>query len=274
VTTSALVQAERLDGFWFARLDRPDKRNALSDAMIGELLAVCGQVAADAEARALVLWGAGGNFCAGGDFDRFQELMQSSQPAGIDPIATHNRSFGTLLERVATLPVVTLGLVRGAAMGGGVGLACVMDRVIATDDAVFALPEVALGIAPAQIAPFIARRVGVARAQWLMLTAARCDAQAAQQAGLVDRVVTFAGLTSAVAEELAALARVEPAALRATKRMTLRNESAPLAGALDAAAADFAELLRSGRAREGIKAGRERRPPSWATVVPPLPEFN
>lgn len=272
--TSALVQAERRGGFWFARLNRADKRNALSEPMIGDLLAVCDQVAADTDARALVLWGAGGSFCAGGDFDRFQELMQSQRPAGVDPIATHNRIFGTLLERVATLPVATVGIVRGAAMGGGAGLACVMDRVIATDDAVFALPEVGLGLAPAQIAPFVARRIGAARAQWMMLTAARFDANAAQAAGLVDCVVTLAGLVDAVTAELAPLTRVEPAALRATKRMTVRNESMPVAAALDAAAVDFAELLRTGRAREGITAGRERRSPSWHTALPPLPEFD
>jgi enoyl-CoA hydratase/carnithine racemase len=107
-----------------------------------------------------------------------------------------------------------------------------------------------------------------------MLAAARFDASAAQSAGIVDRIVAAAGLSDAVAAELAQLARVEPAAMRATKRMARRNESAPLRTALDAAAQDFAALLRSGRASAGIDAGRERRQPPWHTEVPPLPEFN
>ena len=78
----SLVQVERRDAFWFARLNRPDKRNALSEAMIGELLALCDEVDRDPTARALVLWGAGGSFCAGGDFDRFQALMATAPPAG------------------------------------------------------------------------------------------------------------------------------------------------------------------------------------------------
>ena len=271
--TGPLVQAERRGAFWFVRLNRPDKRNALSEPMIGELIAACDAIAADHEARAMVLWGAGGSFCAGGDFDRFQELMATPAPEGLDPIVTHNRIFGTLLERIAGLPVATLGVVRGAAMGGGAGLACTLDRVIATDDAAFALPEVSLGLAPAQIAPFVARRLGAARGAWHLIAAARFDARAAQAAGIVDRIATAAELPDVVASELAPLARVEPAALRATKLMARRNESAPVAAALDAAAQDFARLLRTGRAREGIVAGRERRPPPWHTELPPLPEF-
>lgn len=272
--TTRLVEADPRGAFWCVRLNRPDKRNALSEAMIGELLAACDRIEADTAARAMVMWGAGGTFCAGGDFDRFQELMASTAPTGADPIATHNRLFGTLLERIAALPVATIAVVRGAAMGGGVGLACAMDRVIATDEAVFALPEVTLGIAPAQIAPFVARRLGPARCAWHMLTAARFGAQAARAAGIVDRVETAAQLSVAVGEELAPLGRVEPAALHATKRMARRNEATPIALALDAAAQDFATLLRNGRASAGIDASRERRPPPWHCDVPALPEFD
>jgi isohexenylglutaconyl-CoA hydratase len=270
----ALVQVERRGAFWFARLNRPDKRNALSGPLMGELLALCDRVAADTDARALVLWGAGGSFCAGADFGGFLELMAAPAPAGADPIVADNRAFGTMLERLATLPVATLGVIRGAAMGGGVGLAAVLDRVIATDDAVFAMPEVTLGVAPAQIAPFVARRVGAARARWLMLAAARLDADAARAAGLVDLVVPVNALEGTVAAELGLLALTEPTALRATKRLALRNLESPLAQALDAAARDFAALLRAGAAREGIAAIRERRRPEWHTAVPALPEFD
>ena len=270
----ALVQVERRGAFWFARLNRPDKRNALSEPLMDELLASCGRVEADADARALVLWGAGGSFCAGADFGGFLELMAAPAPAGPDPIIAHNRKFGTLLERLAALPVPTLGVIRGAAMGGGVGLASVLDLVIATEDAVYAMPEVTLGVAPAQIAPFVARRIGATRARWRMLAAARLDAGAALADGFVDVVVPLSALKDTVAAELGLLALTEPAALRATKRLSLRNLQSPLAAALDAAAQDFAALLRAGSAREGIAASRQRRRPSWHTEVPALPEFD
>lgn len=271
--TDALVQVERRGAFWFARLNRPEKRNALNEPMINELISLCDRVDADHEARALVLWGAGGSFCAGGDFDGFLALMASPAPSGRDPIEAHNRAFGAMLERVAAISIPTIGVVQGSAMGGGVGLACALDRVIASDDAMFALPEASLGLAPAQIAPFIARRIGETRARWRLLSAARFDASAAQVDGIVDVVAPPANLGAVVQAELALLARVEPAALRATKRLCLRNERAPLAAALDAAAADFAVLLRGGAAQEGIAATRERRRPAWHASVPDLPEF-
>jgi isohexenylglutaconyl-CoA hydratase len=269
------LHLERRGAFWFARLDRPGRRNALSAALLRALEQACDAVAADAGARALVVWGAGGHFSAGADFDGFLAMLAEPPPAhGPDPVAAHNRAFGTALERVARLPVPTLAVVRGAAMGGGCGLACAFDRVIAADDASFAMPEVALGVAPAQIAPFVARRVGALRARWLMLSGAPLDAGAAHSAGLVDAVVPVAALGARVAEELSLLAAAEPAALRATKRIALAGLDAPLPAALDSAAVEFATLLRAGAAREGIAATRERRPPAWRVALPELPEFT
>jgi isohexenylglutaconyl-CoA hydratase len=268
------LQVEQRGAFWFARLNRPDKRNALSEPMLAALLQLCGRIESDAGARALVLWGAGGHFCAGADFGRFLELLAAPAGAADDPIVEHNRYFGTVLERLAALPVPTIGVVRGAAMGGGCGLAAVMDRVIATDDATFALPEVTLGVIPAQIAPFIARRAGTTRARWLMLSAARLDARAAADAGLADAVVSGSTLQDAVLEELRRLAAAEPAALRATRLLASRNLELPLGAALDAAALDFARQLRTGAAQEGIAASRERRAPAWSCAVTDLPEFT
>ena len=268
------LQVEQRGAFWFARLNRPDKRNALSEPMLAALLQLCDRLQSDADARALVLWGAGGHFCAGADFGRFLELLAAPAAAGEDPIVEHNRRFGMVLERLASLPVPTIGVVRGAAMGGGCGLAAVMDHVIATDDATFALPEVTLGVIPAQIAPFIARRAGTTRARWLMLSAARLDARAAASAGLVDVVVSASTLQDAVLDDLRQLAAAEPAALRATRQLVSRNLELPLAAALDAAALEFARQLRTGAAQEGIAASRERRAPAWSFTVSDLPEFT
>jgi isohexenylglutaconyl-CoA hydratase len=270
----AVLQYERRGSFWFARLNRPDKRNALSEDLIEGLGMLCTDVSADLEARAMVLWGAGGHFCAGADFGRFLELMKGDPDPGVDPIVTHNRGFGTMLERIASLPVPTIAVVRGAAMGGGCGLAATCDRVIACDDAVFAMPEVTLGVAPAQIAPFVARRLGATRARWLMLNAAKLSASAALEAGLADVVVPASDLVTAVRQALQSLSAGEPAALRATKRIVHRSAQASLPDALDDAAREFAGLLRHGAAREGIAASRERRAPAWQAALPELPDFT
>jgi isohexenylglutaconyl-CoA hydratase len=272
--STELLQVRRDGGFWFARLNRPDKRNALSDEMVAGLAALLERVTADLEARALVLSGSGGHFCAGADFGRFLELMLGAAGHAEDPIAHYNRRFGALLERLAALPVPTVAVVTGVAMGGGCGLAAACDRVIAADNATFAMPEVTLGVAPAQIAPFVVRRAGARRARWLMLSAARIKAPEAHAAGLADVVAPTAELRAALEADLRLLAAAEPAALRATKRIVTRTLEEPLAASLDAAAHEFAGLLRHGAAREGIAATRERRAPGWAVPLPELPDFT
>jgi len=268
-----LLQVRRDAGVWFARLNRPDKRNALSDALVTAIGATCERVAADLEARALVLHGAGGHFCAGADFAGFLALMQTAPGRAEDPIATYNRQFGAMLERLAALPVPTIAVVTGVAMGGGCGLAAACDRVIAAEDATFAMPEVTLGVAPAQIAPFVVRRAGARQARWLMLAGARLKAPAARDAGLADVVVPAVQLRDALADDLRLLSAAEPAALRATKRIVNRTLEAPLGAALDAAAQEFAGLLRHGAAREGIAATMGKRAPAWTTPPPELPDF-
>lgn len=272
--STELLQVHRDAGVWFARLHRPEKRNALSDALVAAIGATCERVAADLDARALVLHGAGGHFCAGADFAGFLALMQTEPGHAQDPIAHYNREFGALLERLVALPVPTIAVVTGVAMGGGCGLAAACDRVIAAEDATFAMPEVTLGVAPAQIAPFVVRRAGARRARWLMLSGARVKAPAARDAGLADVVVPVAQLRDAVAADLQLLAAAEPAALRATKRIVNRTLEAALGPALDEAAQEFAGLLRHGAAREGIAATMAKRAPAWTTPAPGIPDFT
>jgi isohexenylglutaconyl-CoA hydratase len=264
---------ERVAGIWFACLNRPDKRNALTDRIVAALAGLLSGVAADLEARALVLCGAGGNFCAGADLASFLEFLASAPGQSEDPVARQNRQFGALLEQLTALPVPTIAVVTGAAIGGGCGLAAACDRVIAAADASFATPEVTLGVAPAQIAPFIVRRIGASSARWLMLSASRLSAAEALEAGLADVVAPAAGLRAALAADLHLLAAAEPAALRATKRIVGLATVGSLPAALDAAALEFAGLLRHGDVREGIAAARQKRAPAWHAPVPELPGF-
>ena len=270
---SAALLVERTDGFWFACIHRPDKRNALSDEVVTALSAVLVRVEADPAARALVLSGAGGNFCAGADFASFERLLAGAPAAGDDPIARYNRRFGALLEQLTALCVPTIAVVTGAAIGGGCGLAAACDRVITADDAVLAMPEVTLGVAPAQIAPFVVRRVGAQVGRWLMLSAARLPAAVARDASLVDLVVPAGDLRTALAADLRQLAAAEPAAVRATKRIVAHAIGGALGATLDAAALEFTTLMRNGGAREGIEAARGKRPPAWQAGVPALPAF-
>ena len=259
-----MIRIETRGVFVFATLDAPATRNALSDTMVAGLVDAIAKAEGLADCRALVIRGAGGTFCAGGDFGRFRELMATPAPAdGPDPIAGFNRGFGAMLERLHACAVPTIAVVEGAAMGGGCGLAAACDFVLAASSAQFGMPEVTLGLPPAQIAPFVAARLGSGHALRLMLTGRRLGAAQALDVGLADIVAEPAELDAQLHALLADLGRAEPAALRATKAIVQRRQHAVLADTLDFAAAQFAASLRSGTAAEGIAALMAKRPARW-----------
>src|SRR4051812_48813045 len=207
-----MVRIETRGAFVHATLAAPGTRNALTDAMVASLIDAVALAQASPDTRALVIRGDGGMFCAGGDFSAFRTLMEAPLAgAADDPIATANRRFGTLLERLRGCAVATVAVVEGAAIGGGVGLAAACDFVLASRDARFAMPEVTLGLPPAQIAPFVAARTGSAKALAAMLTGRRIDAVQAHAIGLVDELHDAAALDAALASLLHDLGRAEPA---------------------------------------------------------------
>ena len=263
-----MIRIETRGACVHATLDAPATRNALSDAMVAGLGDAITRVEALPEARALVIRGAGGTFCAGGDFGRFRALMATPAPAdGVDPIARFNRGFGALLERLSGCAVATIAVVEGAAIGGGAGLAAACDIVLASSTAQFGTPEVTLGLPPAQIAPFVAARLGHGAALRLLLSGRRIDAATAAGCGLADEVADAAALDERLDAGLAALGRAEPAALRATKAILRRHAHEPLGATLDHAALAFAAALRSGRAAEGLAALAAKRPAAWAVAT-------
>ena len=260
-----MIRSETRGAFVHATLDAPATRNALTDAMVAALVDVLQRTEASPAVRALVIRGAGGTFCAGGDFSGFRAAMAVDAPAvGADPIATSNRRFGTLLERLRAAPVATIAVVDGAAIGGGCGLAASCDIVLASSNAKFAMPEVTLGLPPAQISPFVAARIGERAALRLLLTGRRIDAAQALAIGLADEVLAPDALDARLHELLTELGRAEPAALRATKSILQRP--GPLADTLDFAARAFAAALRSGSASEGLAALAAKRSASWAAT--------
>ena len=260
-------------GIWFARLNRPERRNALSEKILQSMLSLCTRIEQETQSRALVLWGAGGHFCAGADTSRLLGMIEQPTDQRGDPLARHNRTFGTVLERLRALPVPTIAVVRGSAIGGGCGLAATCNHVLATEDALFSMPEVTLGVAPAQIAPFIAERVGQAKARWLLICGEPMNARRAQEIGLADVVVPTAELHAAVSSALRSVLKAEPEAVRATRGLLRALDEHVLAAVLDHGSAEFARLVRFGAVRAGLAAMRERRPPAWVVDLPDLPEF-
>lgn len=247
-------------------LNRPAARNALDAGMVGELSTVARAVAKDATVRSLVLRGAGGTFCAGGDIREFGTLSASGrgEAGAIDPIAAHNRRYGEFLDLFNSLPQTVVTVVEGAAFGGGLGLVCVSDVAICRADTRFALSETGLGVIPAQIAPFVVQRIGLTQARRLALTGARIEGEEAVRLGLVHACCADAAdLEARLAGTLAEIGRCGPEANAATKRILLDCMTQPLATVLDRAADAFAAALRGKEAQEGVSAFLARRAPSW-----------
>ena len=249
-------------------LNRPAARNAMSFAMVGELIDLFTAIADDRTLRAVILRGAAGNFCAGGDIkDMAAARSAEPGPDGKDPLAASNRLFGAMLARVEAAPQAVIAVLEGAVMGGGFGLCCVSDVAIADADAKFRLPETGLGIPPAQIAPFIVRRVGVTQARRLAVTGGSLDAAQALALGLVHHVSSGTGLEDQLAQVLAEVARCAPEAVAVTKRLVFAAAGAhgdQLGAVLDAAAEDFARAARGPESLEGMTAFIQKRRPNWA----------
>ncbi len=247
-------------------LNDPASRNALSEAMVQALFTACERAASDPSLRFIVLQGAGGAFCAGGSLGGFaKSIGQALQPGAVDPLIAMNQRFGELLLALCQLPQIVLAAVDGAAMGGGFGLVCCADVVLATDTAMFATPEVTLGVVPAQIAPFVQWRLGDRAARGVLLGGARHSAAQMQALGLVDAVVTGDAMASAVQQRIASLRAAAPQAVAASKRLLLQPFM-PLAQSIIAQAAiEFAANLRTKEASEGLAAFAQKRKPRWTT---------
>jgi isohexenylglutaconyl-CoA hydratase len=246
-------------------MDRPEARNALSPTMVRELTEVFTEARDDAGIRAVVLTGANGTFCAGGDLKGME-----TRGGGKEATAASNRRFGALLELADTLPKAMIALIEGAAMGGGVGLVAISDWAIAEKSAKIGTPEVTVGLVPAQIAPFVAVRVGYTQARRMATYGLRLDAEEALRIGLVHELAD--GRDELLAKGVAAVNQVlrcAPEAVAETKKLvraSLREATGPT---LDAASHTFAAAL-AGEAREGIRAFVEKRRPAWVAKVEKL----
>lgn len=246
-------------------LNRPEVKNALNPTLLGELREVIGLLRERSDIKAVVLRGAGGTFCAGADLRNMEKsFSEPPKPGETDPIAASNREYGTFLEALGSLPQVVVAAVEGYAIAGGFGLVCVSDVAIVTEDCGFAMSETAIGIVPAQIAPFVAARIGVPQTRHLALTAARFKGAEAVRIGVGHHLVKdSAGLDAKLEEVLKQIDRCAPLANALTKQVIMRVGTQPLPQVLDFAADCFARARRGPEAAEGLRAFAEKRPPRW-----------
>jgi methylglutaconyl-CoA hydratase len=196
-------------------LDRPDKRNALSSALIEALHQAFDRADLDADVRVVVLRGAGKDFCAGADLE---ELLQSADRTPAENEASALR-LGQLFTRIRRLPMPVLAVVQGRALAGGAGLATACDIVLAGTGAQLGYPEIQRGFVPAMVMTLLRRLAGERLALDLVLTGRALGAEEARVAGLVSRVVPDGDLERECSVLAAALAGSSVSALAFTKRL-------------------------------------------------------
>lgn len=241
-------------------LNRPEVRNALNDELIAELTHWAARLREEHGVRAAVLSGAGTAFSAGADVAWMAQSVEYAEAENLRSAEALARMFLAL----DTLPLLLIGRVHGAAIGGGAGLASVCDVVVAEEHATFGFTEVKLGIVPAVISPFVLAKIGRSAARELFLTGARFTATRACAIGLVHRVVSTAALDEAVAGYLAESATAGPEAVAVAKSLIREVWDRPLQQAIASAAHAIAERRVSGEGQEGLRAFLERRQPHWA----------
>jgi len=255
-----LEREEDTLSIWF---NRPEARNALSQAVADDLAAVLEALPSQGDIRFVILRGKGGVFCAGGDLKMFKTVFQGG--AERSDIVRFNADFGRLMKGVQALPQLFIVLIEGAAMAGGLGLSCIADVVVTTVDAKYALTEVTLGIPPAQITPVVMKRIGASEARRLLLTAARFDGREAGRLGFAHFVVEDgAGLDSKAEEILNQARKGAPGAIALTKEIIHAVDKLDGDDLVQFAAERFADSMLGDEAKEGLAAFAEKRQPSWS----------
>ncbi|MGX2997551.1 enoyl-CoA-hydratase DpgD [Streptomyces sp. JNUCC 64] len=258
------VRYEKKDGVARVTLDRPHVLNAMDLRTHRELAAVWDDVEADDEVRVAVLTGAGERaFSVGQDLKERARLTAR----GAAPTTFGSRDqpgWPRLTERFSlSKPVVAR--VQGYALGGGFELVLACDLVIASHDAVFALPEVRLGLVPGAGGAFrLARQLPLKTAMGHLLTGRRMDAATALRLGLVNEVVAAGELDAAVDSWTDDLVRAAPLSVRAIKEAVLKSVDQPLPEAFATRYAWEERRARSADAAEGPRAFAEGRDPVWS----------
>lgn len=240
-------------------IDRPARKNALTQAMWRELRAIFSAIADERDARVAVIAGGGVDFCAGADIGEF-ETVRGEPAMARDYEADNSAAFGA----VRNCPIPTIAAIRGACFGGGFGIAAACDLRIAADDARFAVPAARLGLAyPVDAMPDIVAAVGPQMAKYLTFSGGRLDASAALAAGFLLEVVAEDALMPRVDELATTIAANAPLSVRASKA-AIRAALTGKAGDAQAAANLGDQTFASADYAEGRKAFREKRQPSFS----------
>ncbi len=197
----------------FITLNRPDKRNALNERLLGELRKAIDTAEADEQVRVVVLGGAGKDFCAGADLSQLEKSAQASILENLDGASV----MADLFIKMRRLKKPVIAAVHGRALAGGAGLASACDMVIAARSASFCYTETRIGFVPAIVMSIARRNLGEKRAFEILATAKTFSADEAANIGFINRVCDDTEFETEVEKFAAEVASLSPSALMLTK---------------------------------------------------------
>lgn len=254
----ATLRYEVVDAVARIALDEPQTRNALSDALLDELLHALAAARDDATVRCVVIGSTHATvFSSGGDLGGFA--------ADVPLVHRHaaNERFPRLFTLIGELGKPVVCAAHGHVLAGAVGLALACDLVIASEQATFGTPEIHVGLFPFMIAALVARNVPRKKMTELLLLGERIDAHEAHRLGMVNTVVAAGRFEATVEDWTQQLASKSPLLMRLGKDALHRQQDMVLADALDHARAQLSIALSTDDAREGVAAFMERRGAEW-----------
>jgi enoyl-CoA hydratase/carnithine racemase len=247
-----LVEVATADGVATVLLNRPEKLNALSAALIGELTGAISALSRDGDLRAVVLAGAGRAFSAGADVAELGALTAQTAEGFI-------RALSGACRAIRDCPVPVIARIDGACLGGALELAASCDLRAASERSSFAMPEVRVGIPSVIEAALLPRLMGWGRAAELLYTARTLTAAEALDAGLVEKVAPADALDEAVAMWTSAIVEAGPRAIRLQKALMRRWQDATVDAAIEAGVEAFREAHASDEPREKLREALARR---------------
>lgn len=252
------LQVTETDGVVTVRLDRPERRNALSPVMIEELTAVLKGLAARSFG-VMILTGTGAAFCAGLDLDHLQ-VVSSQTPA---QQRDDSERIAHLFRALYDLPLPTIAAVNGHAIAGGMGLATICDFTLSVPEAKFGYTEARIGFVPAIVSSFLVLQIGEKKARDLLLTARLIQAEEARGLGLVNEIVDGQELMGRALQLAQQLLQNSPESLRATKMLLSSHTKERLDHELAAAVDWNARARETQDFHEGVASFLEKRTPAW-----------
>ena len=229
-------------------MNRPEKRNALNDELVSELKAALTDADGDTSLYAIVIRGAGKDFCSGADLESLRKISEASYDENLEDA----RSLAELFAFIRRVKIPVIAAVHGRALAGGCGLATACDLVIATQSARFGYPEVKIGFVPAIVMAFLRRNTSEKRAFEIATQGFEFSSAEAERLGLINHIVTDDAFEEEVARFAAVYEKVSRSAVIMSKKLLYEMDSLDFAASIEAGAKANAEARMSEDCKKGI----------------------